>query len=115
MKSFVNLMRETLSPIPLLANRTAYQGGECVVYDVTTQSYDAIKRSVRVKTTIVADSDTRAQEIEYKLDHALVTQGDNALTDTVTSCTRSGGGYMKDGDMYIRIAYYQITVKERNS
>lgn len=115
MKSFIDIMRKTLSPIPLLANRTAYKGGECVIYDATTISYDKLKRVVRVKLTIVSEkSDARAQEIEAKLDEALVTFGDNPLTETVTSCERNSGGWMSDNGRYIRIAYYQITIRGGN-
>ena len=115
MNSFIEIMRKILSPIPLLANRTAYKGGECVIYDVTTLSYDKLKRSVRVKLTIVTEkSDTRAQEIEQMLDEALVTFGDNPLTETVTSCERNSGGWMSDNDRFIRIAYYQVTIRGGN-
>lgn len=114
MNSFIEIMRKTLSPIPLLANRTAYKGGECVIYDVTTLSYDKLKRSVRVKASIVADTMERALEIENQLDEALVTLGDNPLTDTVLSCTHTGGGWMNDGDRHIRIAYYEATIRGGN-
>lgn len=112
MKSFIAKMRAALAPVPLLANHTGY-GGECVIYDVTTLSYDKLKRTVRVKATIVADTDKRALELEGKLDEALVTLGDNPLTDTVTASERNGGGWVADGDRHIRIAYYEIVIRDR--
>lgn len=114
MKSFIEKMRAALKPVPLIANHTAYSG-ECVIYDVNTLTYDKAKRTARVKATIVADSMERALEIENKLDSALVTLGDVPLTDTVTTSIRSGGGWMQDGDRHIRIAYYEIVIRGRNS
>ena len=111
MNSFIQRMRACIAPVPLVANR-AREGGERVIYDVNTLSYDKIKRNVRVKATIVADTDARALEIETKLDSALVTLGDNPLTDTGAASLRSGGGWMTDGDRHIRIAYYEIVIRE---
>lgn len=111
MQSFLKKMREAL-PCPLIANRTDY-GGECVIYDVNTISYDKIKRQARVKATIVADTMARGLKLEAMLDEALVTLGDNPLTETVTTCARNGGGWLEDGDRHIRIAYYEMTIKRR--
>ena len=85
MNSFIQRMRACIAPVPLVANR-AREGGERVIYDVNTLSYDKIKRNVRVKATIVAD--------------------------TVAASLRSGGGWMTDGDRHIRIAYYEIVIRE---
>ena len=112
MKSFIEKMRAALKPVPLIANHTAY-GGECVIYDVNTLTYDKAKRTARVKATIVADSMARALEIEQRLDSALVTLGDVPLTDTVTTSLRSGGGWLTDDRRYIRIAYYEIVIRGR--
>lgn len=113
MKSLIKLMRTAIAPIPLDANKTEHLS-DVVVYDLTTLSYDKLKRSVRVKTSIVADTMERALEIENQLDEALVTLGDNPLTDTVLSCTHTGGGWMNDGDRHIRIAYYEATIRGGN-
>jgi hypothetical protein len=114
MKSFIKLMRTAIAPIPLIANRTGYGGADAVIYDLTTISYDKLKRLMRVKATIVSDSMENALAIENKLDEALVTFGDNPLTDTVLSCSHDGGGWMTDGDRHIRIAYYETTIKGGN-
>ena len=45
------------------------------------------------------------------LDKALVPMGDKHLSRTVTSCVRNGGGWLKDGDRHVRIAYYDLTLK----
>ena len=113
MKSLIKLMRTAIAPIPLDANKTEHLS-DVVVYDLTTLSYDKLKRSVRVKASIVADTMERALEIENQLDEALVTLGDNPLTDTVLSCAHTGGGWMNDGDRHIRIAYYEATIRGGN-
>ena len=113
MKSLIKLMRTAIAPIPLDANKTEHLS-DVVVYDLTTLSYDKLKRSVRVKASIVADTMEHALEIENQLDEALVTLGDNPLTDTVLSCTHTGGGWMNDGDRHIRIAYYEATIRGGN-
>lgn len=110
MKSFIDKMRAALKPVPLLANHTGY-GGECVIYDVNTIAYDKAKRTARVKATIVTDTMERGLELEGKLDEALVTLGDEALTNTVTTCARNGGGWLNDGDRHIRIAYYEVVIR----
>ena len=114
MKSFIKLMRTAIDPVPLIANKTAYGGGDAVVYDLTTISYDKLGRKMRVKATIISDTMEHALDIENKLDEALITFGDKPLTETVLSCSHNGGGWMNDGDRHIRIAYYETTIRGGN-
>ena len=110
MKSVISIMQQAL-PCPVYANRT-HNLGECCVYDFNTNNYNGARRTVRMKTYIYADSMERGLDLERMLDKAIVPIGDNPLSPTATACTRNGGGWLTDGDRHVRIAYYDITLKE---
>ncbi len=109
MKTIIKLIRDAL-PCPLYANRTENMG-ECCVYDFYITSFNGTRRVARLKTTIFAATMERGVELEDMLDRALVPPGELPLTETVTGCTRNGGGWLTDGDRHIRIAYYDITMR----
>lgn len=109
MTSVVERIREAL-PCPVYANDTDVLG-ECAVYDFSTAAYDGAKRRTRLKVHLFAGSMERGIELETRLDEALVSLKEAPLTPTVTSCARNGGGWLKDGDRHVRIAYYDITLR----
>lgn len=109
MKSLIDIMRRAL-PCPLDANRTS-DFGECATYDFNTTTYNGSMRRVRMKTQIFAATMERGLEIQNILDSAIVTMGDDGLTETITGCARNGGGWLNDGDRHVRIAYYDITMR----
>lgn len=89
--------------------------GECAVYDWYTTGWDGIKRGVMLKVSIFAFSMSRALQLLTQLEKALVTVGDNKLTETVLSCRENGGGWLTDGDRHCRIAYFELTIKDVNT
>ena len=110
MNSVITIMQSAL-PCPVRANRTRNLG-ECCVYDWNTTSFNGTRRTVRMKTYIYADTMERGIELQNLLDRALVPIGDNHLSRTATNCARNGGGWLMDGDRHVRIAYYDITLRE---
>ena len=97
---------------------TANQGnnlGECAVYDWYTTGWDGIKRNVMLKVNIFAQSMARALELQTQLERALVTVGDNTLTETALTCRQNGGGWLMDGDRHCRIAYFELIIKDVNT
>ncbi len=114
MQSVINLIDAALSaltpPVKLTANRGEY-GGECVEYTFNTTYYNGARRETRMKLYIAAATMARGLELETMLDELLVRRSEAALTDTVTSCERNGGGWLIDGDWHIRIAYYDMTIR----
>lgn len=112
MDNIVTLMAEALEPLecPLYANE-AKKAGECVVYTFNTTYYNAARRETRMKLHIAADTMKRSLELEEALDRALVPMGEGPVTQGVTSSVRNGGGWLIDGDMHIRIAYYDFVLR----
>lgn len=113
MQSVVAIMEGALA-CPVYANE-AKKAGECVVYAFNTTWYNGARREARMKCHIAAGSMARAIEIENALDRALVPAGDKHLSDTVTMARRNGGGWLIDGDMHIRIAYYDFVLRPERS
>lgn len=109
MRSVIQIMEAAL-PCPVRANVTHDMGEGCV-YEYNTNTYNGTRRTVRMKTRILADTMERGIELQDMLDRALVPVGDNHLSDTVVSCERNGGGWLRDGDRHIRIAYYDLTLR----
>lgn len=98
----------------LTANRDTNLG-ECAVYDWYTTGWDGIKRSVMLKVSIFATSMKRALQLLTQLEKALVTVGDNTLTETALTCRQNGGGWLMDGDRHCRIAYFELIIKDVNT
>jgi hypothetical protein len=113
MKSLVEIIEKAM-PCPVYANETTDRG-ECMVYDMYTTTFDAAKRNIRMKVNIYAATMERGVELENILDEALVQRGESPLTETVTGCARNGGGWLKDGDRHVRIAYYDIVLRRKRS
>lgn len=109
MNTVIAIMKNAL-PCPVRANVTRDLKELCV-YDFNTNLYTGSRRTVRMKTYIYAATMERGIELQEMLDKALVPMGDKHLSQTVTSCTRNGGGWLKDGDRHVRIAYYDLTLK----
>lgn len=109
MKSIIAIMKSAL-PCPVDANVTE-EMGECMVYDFNTIEYTGSRRTARMKTYIFAATMERGLALQELLDRALCPIGEAPLTQTVTSCRRNGGGWLKDGGRHVRIAYYDITMR----
>ena len=98
----------------LTANRDSNLG-ECAVYEWYTTSWDGIKRGVMLKVSVFAFSMARALQLQTQLERALVTFGDKPLTETALTCRQNGGGWLTDGDLHCRIAYFELTIKDVNT
>lgn len=109
MLSIVEIMTQAVT-CPVIANENDELGEYCV-YSYETTYYNGARRDVRLKVSIFADTMARGVELETALDQALVTLGEDPLTDTCTRCVRNGGGWLIDGDRHIRIAYYDLTLR----
>lgn len=113
MEEILSLMEAALGDCPLVANVTESLS-ECATYDQYTTAYDGIKRLVTMKVRIFAATMARALELELALDHALVTPGDLPRTASLLNCRRNGGGWINDGDLHCRIAYYELLIIDNN-
>lgn len=114
MKSIVSLMKTALGKVPLYAN-TAKKAGECVVWTFNTTYCNGARKEARMKLNIAAETMERAIELEDLLDRALVPTDEKPLTPTVTSAVRNGGGWILDGDMHVRTAYYDFVLRPERS
>lgn len=113
MESVIKIMESALD-----CELTANQGtnlGECAVYDWYTTSWDGVKRGIMLKVSIFAFSMARALQLQMRLERALVTVGDNTLTETALTCRQNGGGWLTDGNRHCRIAYFELTIKDINT
>ena len=109
MKSIVAKIKSAL-PCPVYANE-ADIAGECAVYDFNTTTFNGTKRMTRMKVHLFSQSMERGIELETILDDAIVSIGEKPFSQTVTSCARNGGGWLRDGDRHVRIAYYDIVLR----
>ena len=112
MKELIKIMEGAL-PCELSANY-AQSMGECAQYDFHTVSWDGIKRGIQLKARIFAFSMERALELMDALERAIVTTGDQRLTNDILSCAISGGGWVRDGERHCRIAYFDLLIKDTN-
>ena len=110
MQSIVSMMAAAL-PCPLRANAGKYDE-ECVEYGFNTTLYNGARYEVRMKLHIVARTMARGLELETLLDRLLVRRDETPLTETVTACARNGGGWLVDGGWHIRIAYYDMVIRD---
>lgn len=113
MQSVVDLMEQALAAegCPLYARGADKRSGERVVYNFNTTLYNGSRREVRMKLHIYAPTMMRGVALEALLDETLVQKGERSLTPTVTACARNGGGWLEDGDGQIRIAYYDLVLR----
>ena len=112
MQSMIDIIAQAC-PCELTANRgTSLR--ECAVYDYYSTSWDGVKRGIMLKISVFAATMQRAAEIQSAIECAIVTAGDNPLTQTVLTCRQNGGGWLIDGDRHCRISYFEIVIKDAN-
>lgn len=83
-----------LEPYPLIMKR-----GICYAY--VPLSNDGLIEQAQFEVTFVYDKLVDCFTKKSEIDALLITVGDNRLTDTIVSCTQSGGGQYYDDDLKV--------------
>lgn len=90
--------------------------GDCIVYDCVPVSDDKIQRRDRLQIVVIAATLSKAIEIEEAVKNALLTFGDNSLTNNILKVQQNGGGSLYDSarKKNHRILYFDIITRREN-
>ena len=108
MKELIAKLKSVLD-CPLYCQRTDDMG-ECVIYDFHTfAQQDGVQR-VRLQTTIIAGTMARTLEREEIIKKAILTFGDEPLSNVILQVALNGGGNIYDDarQMHHHILYFDI-------
>lgn len=108
MKELITNLK-TMLDCPLYCQRTD-DTGECVIYDFhTLTQQDGVQR-VRLQITIIAGTMAKALEKEEIIKSAILTFGDEPLSNDILQVALNGGGNLYDDarQMHHHILYFDI-------
>lgn len=109
---YINALAEAVQPLKLYAVSTRSLD-DCVIYNSYTTGSDAISERVRLEVAIITADDAEGRKVEDRIKAALLTCGDEPLSDNVLQVELDGGGTLEDverGKIH-RMLYFTILTR----